>query len=252
MDQPIHQDGASTQAQGAPGSGEMFDTIAERYDLLNRVLSLGLDGSWRRRAVRALQLSEATDTHVLDLAAGTGDLSFAIAAAHPKASVVGVDPSTAMLQIAQEKAQRIAVQERVTFQVGDAQQLELEEDSFDACSIAFGIRNVPRRDLALREMARVVRPGGRIVILELSIPRSGLMAWGARLQVDYVVPLVGGFLSGPQAYRHLRDSMHAFPSNDQFALDMGEAGLEVSSVDVLAPGVCTVFAAQVPAATGSA
>jgi len=226
----------------------MFDTIAQRYDLLNRLLSLGLDGTWRRRAVRALQLGE--HAHVLDLAAGTGDLSFAIATSHSDASVLGVDPSAAMLQVAQSKAERTALQERVTFQCGDAQALDLPDDSFDACSIAFGIRNVPNRELALREMARVVRPGGRVVVLELSIPRSGLLAWGARLQVDYVVPVLGGILSGPSAYKHLRDSMHAFPDNKQFAQDMEEAGLEVCSVDVLAPGVCTVFAAQVASSVG--
>ena len=226
------------------GSGEMFDSIAPRYDLLNRLLSLGLDRGWRKKAVRSLEVGDKA--RILDLASGTADIALSVARHYPSASVHGVDPSAGMLQVGRDKVEAAGLSNRVTLQVGDAQQLDLDDDSFDACSIAFGIRNVPDRLAALREMARVVRPGGRVVILELSTPQRGLQAWASRIHVEYVVPMVGGLLSGPEAYQHLRDSMHAFPSDAEFSALMATAGLEEISVQRLGLGVCALFVARVP------
>jgi len=223
----------------------MFDAIAARYDLLNRLLSLGLDRGWRRKAVRSLQAPDGGQ--VLDLASGTADIALAVARHYPTVTVQGIDPSAGMLGVGTAKIEAAGLSERIQLDLGDAQDLSQDDNSFDACSIAFGIRNVPDRLAALREMARVVRPGGRIVILELSTPSHGLQAWASRIHVEHVVPLVGGLLSGPEAYQHLRDSMHAFPSDEEFSALMAQAGLVDLSAERLGLGVCGLFLGRAPA-----
>jgi demethylmenaquinone methyltransferase/2-methoxy-6-polyprenyl-1,4-benzoquinol methylase len=225
----------------AYGSGAMFDRIAGRYDAMNRVLSFGLDRGWRRRTVRALQLGERP--RVLDLATGTGDLAVEIARMHPGATVIGLDPSRAMLAIAQRKLVRRDLAGRVTLMRGDAQHLPYRNCEMDAATIAFGIRNVPDRLAALREMARVVRPGGRIAVLELGEPRRGLFARAARFHTRHVVPRLGALLSGAREYRYLQCSIAAFPSSTEFAAVMELAGLHVVEVAPLTFGVCTLYVA---------
>jgi len=225
----------------ANGSGAMFDRIAGRYDAMNRVLSFGLDRGWRRRAVRALQLGERA--RVLDLATGTGDLAIDIARMHPRAEVIGLDPSPRMLAVAQAKLARRRLADRVTLVRGDAQQLPYASCEMDAATIAFGIRNVPDRLAALREMARVVRPGGRVAVLELGEPRRGLLARAARFHTRHVVPRLGALLSGAREYRYLQSSIAAFPPSAEFARLMERAGLHVIDVVPLTFGVCTLYIA---------
>ncbi len=231
-----------------PGSGEMFDAIAGRYDLLNRVISLGVDQRWRRATVRALALRDGH--RVLDLATGTGDLAIMIARRHPGVTVVGVDPSRNMLAIGARKVADARLAERVSMTFGGAESLDHPDDSIDGISMAFGIRNVPDRDRALREMARVTRPGGRIAILELSEPRGGILGPLARFHIHHVVPRVGAFLSGSREYRYLQESIAAFPSPDRFADSMRAAGLEVLDVVPLTFGVSCLFVAT-PARSAS-
>ena len=223
------------------GSGAMFDRIAARYDAMNRVLSLGLDRGWRRRTVRALALGASP--RVLDLATGTGDLAFDIARRHPDATVIGLDPSSQMLAVAGAKRARRGLADRVTLVTGDAQQLPYRDGEMDAVTIAFGIRNVPDRPRALREMARVVRPGGRIAILELGEPRRGVLARAARFHTRHVVPRLGALLSGAREYRYLQRSIAAFPPADEFAAIMESAGLKVLEVVPLTFGACTLYVA---------
>ena len=223
------------------GSGAMFDKIAARYDTMNRVLSFGLDRGWRRRTVRALQLGAAP--RVLDLATGTGDLAVDIARMHPGATVIGLDPSREMLAIAQRKLAARGLAGRVTLVRGDAQHLPYASCEMDAATIAFGIRNVPDRLAALREMARVVRPGGRIAVLELGEPRRGLLARAARFHTRHVVPRLGALLSGAREYRYLQRSIAAFPPSAEFAAVMESAGLHVIDVAPLSFGVCTLYVA---------
>jgi demethylmenaquinone methyltransferase/2-methoxy-6-polyprenyl-1,4-benzoquinol methylase len=228
-------------AAPAFGSGAMFDKIAARYDTMNRVLSFGLDRGWRRRTVRALQLGAAP--RVLDLATGTGDLAVDIARMHPGATVIGLDPSREMLAIAQKKLAARGLSGRVTLVRGDAQHLPYRSCEMDAATIAFGIRNVPDRLAALREMARVVRPGGRIAVLELGEPRRGLLARAARFHTRHVVPRLGALLSGAREYRYLQRSIAAFPPSAEFAALMERAGLHVVEVAPLTFGVCTLYVA---------
>ncbi len=236
------------------GSGQMFDKIAARYDTLNRVLSLGLDQRWRRRVVRALGLDAKSRAkqgewygerpRVLDVATGTGDLAIEIARACPGATVVGLDPSPGMLGVAQRKLEKRALTDRVSLVVGDAQALPHANCEIDAATIAFGIRNVPDRAKALRELARVVRPGGRIAVLELNEPRDkGLFAAAARIHTHHVVPRLGAWLSGAREYKYLQSSVAAFPPPHEFADLMRASGLAVLEVTPLTFGVCTLYVA---------
>jgi demethylmenaquinone methyltransferase/2-methoxy-6-polyprenyl-1,4-benzoquinol methylase len=225
----------------ALGSGQMFDRIARRYDFVNRVLSFGIDKSWRRRTVKRLQLGDRP--RVLDVATGTGDLAIDIARMVPGATVVGLDPSTKMLAIAAQKLAKRGLTERVTLVEGDAQALPYGDCEMDAATIAFGIRNVPDRSLALRELARVVRPGGRICVLELGEPRSGLLGHAARFHTRHVVPRLGALLSGSREYAYLQKSIAAFPPAEEFAAQMQKAGLHVIEVTPLTFGACTLYVA---------
>jgi demethylmenaquinone methyltransferase/2-methoxy-6-polyprenyl-1,4-benzoquinol methylase len=231
----------------------MFDRIAPRYDLLNRVMSLGQDRRWRRALVAALGLGDGR-SRVLDLATGTADVAIAIARRHAGAAVVGLDPSREMLARGRGKLGRegAAAAERVALVAGDAQELPFAAGSFDACSIAFGIRNVPDRARALSEMARVTRAGGRVVVLELGTPREGWLSALARLHVRHVVPRLGAWLSRSREYAYLERSIAAFPPPALFAAELARAGLEVLATRPFALGATTLFVARVPPVRGQA
>jgi len=231
-----------TTALSREGSGAMFDNIAARYDLVNRVISLGIDQSWRRQTVRELKLE--ANYRVLDLATGTADLAIQVARTVPTVSVVGLDPSSKMLDVGREKVERAELSGRVSLVQGDAQALPFENGSFDAVCIAFGIRNVPDRGKALREMARVTRPGGRIAILELSEPRGGVLGPLARFHIHTVVPYVGALLSGVKEYQYLQRSIAAFPPADEFSSLMRSSNLEVIEARSLTFSVCHLYVAE--------
>jgi len=235
----------SAEPTPAPlGSGQMFDGIAAKYDFVNRVISLGIDQSWRRRTVRALELGSGA--RVLDLATGTGDLALLVANAEPTSRVVGLDPSDKMLDIARAKVEKAGLLGRVELVHGDAEKLPFPDASFDGVCIAFGIRNVPDRDRALREMVRVTRPGGKVAILELSEPRGGILGPLARFHVHTVVPYVGALLSGAPEYRYLQRSIAAFPPADEFAARMQQAGLRAEPPQALTFGVCHLYVGTHP------
>lgn len=231
-----------TNAQARQGSGAMFDGIAHRYDLVNRVISLGIDQSWRKKTVKALELKPGA--RVLDLATGTGDLAIMVARTHPEVSVIGVDPSEKMLEVGQKKLVEAQLTDRITLEVGDAQALKLESRSVDGVCIAFGIRNVPDRLQGLREMARVTKAGGRVAILELSEPRGGVLGPLARFHVHNVVPAIGALLSGAPEYRYLQKSIAAFPTAAEFEALMNEAGLRIVASTALTFGVCHLYVGE--------
>lgn len=221
----------------------MFDAIASRYDLVNRIISLGMDQGWRRRTVDSLGLSSRPG-RVLDLATGTADLALLIAKRAPQAQVVGSDPSENMLAVGREKVARSAFAGRIQLEAGDAQELPYPDASFDGITIAFGIRNVPDRQRALREMARVCKPGGRVAILELSEPGPGLLGSCARFHVHHIVPWVGSILSGAKEYRYLQKSIAAFPTASEFASTMERSGLAMVEVVPFIFGVAHLYVAE--------
>lgn len=226
------------------GSGAMFDAIAARYDLLNRLLSLGLDVRWRRRLVDALALKAGQ--RVLDLATGTADVALAIAAREAGTHVVGLDPSEQMLAVGRRKVLEAKLSTRVELVAGDAQSLPFPDASFDAVTISFGIRNVPDRPCALREMRRVLRPGGRLAVLELAEPDGRLLGSLARFHVHEVVPRLGALLSGQREYRYLHQSIERFPHRSAFSRTIEEAGFTRVVATPLTFGACVLFTGDRP------
>ncbi len=215
----------------------MFDAIAERYDLLNRLLSFGVDRRWRRLAAReALAKSPA---RVLDVATGTGDLALLLKRLAPGAEVVGVDFAPEMLKRAQAKAERAGL--GVRFLEADALALPFPDGSFDALTVAFGFRNFADYRRGLAEFFRVLAPGGRAVILEFPPPPKGL--WGRiyRLYHRRVLPAVGGWISGrPEAYRYLPESVVRFPPPEELAAMLQAAGFR-PRVRILTGGLAGLF-----------
>lgn len=226
------------------GSGVMFDRIAARYDLLNRLISFGLDRGWRRKLVRALGCSGPT--RVLDVATGTGDVALAIARLLPESAVTGLDPSSGMLAVGRQKVSAAGLEARVELREGDAQAMPFADGSFDAACISFGIRNVPDRLAGVREMGRVTQPGGRVVVLELGEPDPGILGSAARFHMDWVVPRLGALLTDGDAYRYLRESIAAFPPPEAFTNLMREAGLAAVRYDRLSFGVATLYVGETP------
>jgi len=224
------------------GSGAMFDRIAQRYDLLNRLMSMGLDRSWRRQLIAGMP----SNGDVLDIATGTADVALSIAHARTGAHVTGLDPSAGMLAVGQAKIMRAQLEDRVLLVEGDAQALPFEDDHFAGVTIAFGIRNVPDRMQALREMARVTCSGGPIAILELSEPEGGILAPFARFHVHHVVPWMGWLLSGHREYRYLQASIEAFPPAAEFADRMRSAGLVDVEVTRLTLGTAHLYVGRAP------
>ena len=220
----------------------MFDAIARRYDLLNHVLSLGLDVRWRARAIREAQL--AADARVLDLCTGTGD--FAIAAVHaaPDARVVGVDFAGAMLRVGLQKLRARALDRRIALVRGDATRIPVRDGWADAATIGFGIRNVAEPEQALAELARVTRAGGRLVILEFGEPIvPGIRAmynWYFR----FVLPQLGRALSKHRsAYSYLPASVGTFPRPAAFAATISSHGFTNVRAVPLSLGVVYLYIA---------
>ena len=227
-----------------PGSGAMFDRIAGRYDVLNRLMSLGSDQRWRRRAAAALALGDAPTT-VLDVATGTADLAIAIARRWPAARVIGVDPSHQMLGVGRLKIAARRIEDRVELRAGDALALAFPDASVDAATMAFGLRNLPDRERGLRELARVVRPGGRVCVLELAEPR-GPLGLVARLHVHAIAPWLGALVAGRSEYRYLSRSIAAFPPTEEVAAMFERAGLAMLEVQPLMLGACMRYVAARP------
>jgi demethylmenaquinone methyltransferase / 2-methoxy-6-polyprenyl-1,4-benzoquinol methylase len=223
----------------------MFDGIARRYDLLNRLISFGVDRSWRQQTVDALAFDDVTTPRtVLDLATGTGDMAVTLTQRYPKVSVVGVDPSTGMMEVGAAKVRAKGLASRISFEVGDSQALTFNAAAFDGITMAFGIRNVPDRQQALREMVRVCKPGAKIAILELSEPQKGLVAAVGRFHMHRLVPLVGSLLSGSREYSYLPRSIAAFPAPDVFRDMMLDAGMRHVHLTPLTFGVCHLYVGE--------
>ena len=235
--------GSTELVRKADGSGQMFNQIARRYDLLNRLMSFGLDKIWRRALVKAMRPKEGGQ--LLDVATGTADVALALARAYPRTTVTGLDPSVGMLDVGRTKVSNRQNDDRVTLIEGDAQAMPFDDGQFDSACIAFGIRNVPDRMAGLKEMARVTRSGGTVVVLELGEP-VGPMAPLARFHVHYVVPRLGAWLSGNAEYDYLQRSIAAFPPAEEFMDMMRQAGLSDITLRRFAFGASNLYVGVVP------
>jgi demethylmenaquinone methyltransferase/2-methoxy-6-polyprenyl-1,4-benzoquinol methylase len=219
----------------------MFDRIAARYDFLNRVLSFGTDVGWRRRAIARADIR--TDTTVLDVGAGTGDLSFASAARG--AQVIAIDLSPGMLAVLSRRSTD-AQRARIRPLVGSAESLPLPDGSVDRIVTGFTVRNVGDLGRAFAEFRRVLRPGGRAVVLELSHPPSATFAQLYSFYFDRIAPAIAALLGGDrEAYRYLPRSLRPFPDPERLAAMLRDAGFQTVTYERLSLGIAAIHIAEV-------
>lgn len=216
----------------------MFDRVAARYDLLNSLMSAGLHHRWRERAADIAD--PASGDSILDVCCGTGDLTFELAQrVAPDGHVVGCDFSEPMLDLARDKAAaRLA--SSVRFEWADALNLPYDADRFDVATVGFGVRNFADRDRGLRELSRVLRPGGKLVVLEFTKPRRPPFSTFYSLWFDRLAPILGRLSDDPDAYAYLTESLNTFPAPLGFAEKMGAAGFDQIRFTVLAGGIVTI------------
>ncbi len=223
----------------------IFSSIPRRYDFLNHFLSFRRDVAWRRFTVGRMRFFRTR--RLLDVATGTGDLAVEAALKNPDIEVVGLDLVPDMIELGRRKIRKRGLEGRIRLVEGDALSLPFEDDSFDTASIAFGIRNIPDREAALREMARVVVPGGRVLVLELSKPRNGLVRAFYTIYLKRLLPLIGRAVSGDgRAYSYLAESVMEFPSPGEFAETMRRAGLSDVEAVPLTLGAACLYQGTVP------
>lgn len=218
----------------------MFDAIAFRYDQLNHLLSLGIDRSWRRKVVRRVKAFGAN--RILDVATGTGDLALMMARACPSATIEGIDLSEQMLAIGQQKVELADLQKRVFLSQGDAESLSMESDSYDCVTVAFGVRNFENIGRGMAEIHRVLRPGGRVYVLEFGLPKNKWLGGFYRFYFHRVLPGIGRWISkDKQAYTYLPKSVDHFPYGEGFVRVMREAGFEQVAYCDLFGGVAQIY-----------
>ncbi len=223
--------------------GEMFSSIAPTYDLLNRILSLGADRKWRSAAVASM-VPPAGGRH-LDFATGTADMALEILRQKGgRAVVAGVDISMEMMRIGREKCRKTGWRERVSFLRAPGEDLPFRDGVFDSACVAFGIRNVADRERGLREMCRVVRPGGRVVVLEFSTPRGAVFGALYRFYFTRLLPRIGGWFSRRAAYAYLPESVLAFPRPEIFSGMMRAAGCSSVAHVPLSFGIVTLYVGE--------
>ena len=223
---------------------EMFDHIAPTYDKLNHVLSMNVDKLWRAHALK--EIVDGSAQRILDVACGTGDSTISIAkAAAAGSEVVGVDISEGMMALVEGKAAKAGVGNCIRLQVADGEALPYDEGTFDRVTCAFGIRNFEHKEKGLSEFLRVLKPGGKAVILELSVPQNRVVRWAYDLYFTRLLPRIGGAVSGDRAaYRYLPASVHSFPPPKDFCRMMETAGFRDVRCRTFTFGLCRMFVGE--------
>ncbi len=218
----------------------LFDNIAPDYDKLNHILSLNIDKGWRRKAVKEIADS-AKPLTVLDVACGTGDFTIEIARkAAEGSSIIGIDLSEGMMKVGREKLKAAGID--ATLEYGDCEALTYPGSSFDRVSVGFGVRNFEHLEIGLKEMYRVLKPGGKLVILELSVPSNPVIRWCYKLYFLKILPAIGGWVSGNRgAYKYLPASVLHFPAPDKFIPMLKEAGFGDVRHKAFTLGICRMY-----------
>lgn len=234
-----YQEEGSKKAQVS----RMFDNIAPRYDFLNRLLSLGIDQVWRKKAIACLPTG--SDSTLIDVATGTADLAIEMVRQGKAGKVIGVDIANEMLDIGRGKLKNRRLDERIDLRYGDSENLPFDGNTFDGMAVAFGVRNFENLHKGLTEMARVLKPGASLVVLEFSRPRLFPFKQIYNAYFRYLLPLIGKLTSkDPKAYRYLYESVQAFPDRELFLDRLAQAGFENGRFQALTLGICCIYVAQ--------
>ena len=224
----------------------MFNNISKRYDLLNRVLSLGVDQYWRRRAVKMLKKEKPQ--LVLDIATGTADFAIQALKAQPE-KVIGVDISQGMLDMGRQKLKRMGLDQKIELRLGDSEKLLFEHNTFDSVIVAFGVRNFENLEKGLADIERVLKPGGKAFVVEFSNPRSVPFKQLYWFYSKYILPAVGRLVSKDRsAYTYLPESVKAFPDGTDFLAIMEKCGFIDTKWTPMTFGICSIYVGQKPPA----
>ena len=221
---------------------QMFDSIAPAYDFMNRAMTMGIDIWWRKLAVK--RLKRLHPTRLLDVATGTGDFAIQLHRSLQPQHITGIDLSQGMLDEAKRKVKEKGLEKDISFEQGDCMALPMHDEAFDAVTVAFGVRNFEHLLQGYREMARVLKPGGMLCVLELSTPTNPIIRWFYDFYTLHIIPAIGTIKSGDKsAYRYLPQSIAAVPQGDDMLQLMREAGLRDATFKRLTLGVCTIYTA---------
>ncbi len=218
---------------------DIFNDIAPKYDLLNHLLSMNIDKRWRRKAMR--EIGENEKGKLLDVACGTGD--FAIAASRVGIKkVIGIDISANMVEIGCKKIRELGLETRIELRSGDCEHMDFPDNTFDVVTVAFGVRNFEHLELGLKEMYRVLCPGGKVIILEFSMPEQFLMKQLYKFYFRHILPILGGFISGNKAaYVYLPESVMKFPQGNTFLKIMSNCGFKQTKQRKLTFGIACLY-----------
>lgn len=221
----------------------MFNNIARRYDFLNHFLSLGIDKIWRRKTIKTLK-GVAPNPIILDVASGTGDLAIAALKLNPK-KIIGIDISEEMLRVGKEKIKKKKLEEIINLQKGDSEDIQFESNYFDGVTVAFGVRNFENLNKGLSEMHRVLKPNGRVAILEFSKPKSFPVKQIYNFYFKRILPFIGKLVSKDNAaYTYLPESVIQFPERDLFIQELEKLGYKNCSFRTLSFGIATIYSAE--------
>ena len=224
---------------------QMFDNIAPTYDALNRGTSMGTDVRWRKKLIK--HLDPERHQEILDVATGTADVAIAIAKQLPQVKITGLDLSAEMLRYGQIKIDKAELQERIELIHGDSEALPFPDNSFDAITVSFGVRNFENLEKGLEELQRVLRPGGRLLVLEFSKIRFAPLRWGFNIYFGYIMPVIGRLTSSdPRAYKYLFESVQEFPSGAEFTRILQRLGYKQPTCQALSFGIASIYSAQKP------
>jgi demethylmenaquinone methyltransferase / 2-methoxy-6-polyprenyl-1,4-benzoquinol methylase len=226
----------------------MFDKIAGRYDFMNRFLSAGTDKGWRRKALR--ELTALQPQYLLDVATGTADVAIMAHKMLKPAKIVGIDISEGMLEIGRKKLKNMGLDDVITLQKGDSETINFPDNTFDAVTVAFGVRNFERLHKGISELYRVLQPGGKVVILEFSRPKKTWFKRVYNLYMKIIAPGAGRWLAGNKdAYAYLNDSVQAFPERENFVDILDTTGFRDTGFKTLSFGICCIYSGTKPSSS---
>ncbi|MDF2449309.1 MAG: ubiquinone biosynthesis methyltransferase UbiE [Bacteroidota bacterium] len=221
---------------------QMFDNIAFRYDFLNSLLSLGIHKGWRKKCIRLI--SSKKPKHILDVATGTGDFAIAAMKLRPE-KIIGIDISEGMLKFGREKIQKLQLENVISLQYGDAETCELPDNSMDAITVGFGVRNFENLEKGLSNMLRILKPGGQLCVLEFSSPQHFPIKQFYKFHFKYITPTLGKLFSkDTRAYTYLPESIKAFPDNERFTAILDKVGYKNTSFSSVGLGLAAIYLAE--------